>query len=867
MLLPSLAALLSGAAGLAYQMAWTRMILSVATAAVWAQAFTVAVFLAGLAAGARLGASAAVRAKRPLLGYAAAELGAAALAVASGPVIEWSAGLRSAGGLGLQLGVLGLFLALPATLLGASAPFLIAGLPGTGGDRGRWAGWIYGVNTIGALAGTIASAWWSIERFGLRGSLLGGAALATFAAILALLASRRVEPSAVEATRVSALAPRWAAAAAAGGFVGVGAEVLWTRLVSLVVPNTVYAFAESTAGVLAGVGIAGIIARVARAGAAIRIASSFAALGAVMLAIGPMFLMSLASSESTQFALARGELGASIGVIAILMVPASAAIGVCLPMIVAAERDQPAASAFGRLYAWNAAGCVAGSLAVGFVLLPGLGLAWTLRVLVAGAVLVAVALARPLDRRAVVLIGLTALTGGLLSFSSELPRDLYRLRIPEDHEILEFREGVHSDVMVTDDAAGRRRLWINSVWVAGTAASDARDAGTPHRLLGHLPALFVEEPKRAIGIALGTGQTFASILDHGVTRFDCVEINADVITLSREWFRDWNGGFLDDPRVTVHHDDGRSHLRGKGIDVDLIVLEPLQAWSAGTSALYAKDFYEEAERRLARGGVVAQWLPLYGQGTLETMAMVRSAVEVFPEASLWLDGFDGILILGRAPFAIDPGELSRRIRSRRLERDIDGFTSDGALAILPLFVMGPKGLGAWSDGVDAITDDRPTLEFAAARRFGVSQSKEILESLLRYVEPPIAYARTSSSSALLEQAAVVQRALVEERALRRRPDERAAVLETALARVPGSRHLSARYRSAIIEWAKLDAAAARSIYRRGIEHDPDFGEALVNAAIVEIESGNRSEAASLLERARAIERTRPAAERILERLR
>src|SRR5262249_24416153 len=149
---------------------------------------------------------------------------------------------------------------------------------------------------------------------------------------------------------------------------------------------------------------------------------------------------------------------------------------------------------------------------------------------------------------------------------------------------------------------------------------------------------FVENPRVATGIALGTGQTFAAALDHGFETLHRVEINRGVIDISSRWFKEANRGLLHNPHVRVHRDDGRAFLRQTEEKSDLIVLEPLQAWTAGTTNLYARDFYEEVKQALVDHGVVAQWIPFYGQGPEETKSMVQTALDVFPNGFLFMDG-------------------------------------------------------------------------------------------------------------------------------------------------------------------------------------------------------------------------------------
>jgi hypothetical protein len=201
------AVLLSGSAGLLYQVAWTRRVASVTSATVTAQAVVLGIFMAGLGAGALLAGRRARGLARPLLAYAGVEIAAALLASLSIPLIAWSDALRPYAvrlgadpvvGLWVQLLTLSAFLLLPAALMGASIPFVIEAVEreGVGAERSaRITSALYAINTLGAAAGFRDLAGW------------------------------------------------WQAAAVAG-FIGLGIEVVWTRLISLVVLNTVYAFTQ-----------------------------------------------------------------------------------------------------------------------------------------------------------------------------------------------------------------------------------------------------------------------------------------------------------------------------------------------------------------------------------------------------------------------------------------------------------------------------------------------------------------------------------------------------------------------------------------------------------------------------------------------
>lgn len=271
--------------------------------------------------------------------------------------------------------------------------------------------------------------------------------------------------------------------------------------------------------------------------------------------------------------------------------------------------------------------------------------------------------ARSLKRGASVVAG-SALAVGALHFSNGVPEQIFRSRLDPATEILESHEGPASHVMVTDAPNGRF-LWLNSQWVASSAG--------PHSAFGLLPGLFVRAPRHALGIALGTGQTFAAALEQGVEHLDCVDIDAGVIAL--------------------------------------------QAWSAGTSNLYSREFYEEAASALETEGALGQWIPLYGQGVEETRAMVRTGLEVFGHGSLWLTGRDAVLILSKHKFEVSLETLSGRISARGLEPELMRFPANGPADLLAFLLLADDGLARWSSGATIIEDDRP---FSSSTRPGRS---------------------------------------------------------------------------------------------------------------------------------------------------
>lgn len=747
-----LALVFSGAASLMYQVVWTRRLITVTSATATAQAIVLAVFMAGLGLGAWLAGRQSVRLRRPARAYVAVELAAALLALASLPVISASEGLRAtalragAGGASswIQLAVLAAFLLAPTTLLGASLPLLIEHAERTASPerRGRSIATFYGLNTVGACGGCLFAGFVTVERVGLVRTAALGAGCAVVAAVIAWIASRGAAERANESETVvatearHALVPRanhLSIAAALAGFVGVGAEIVWTRLFALILPNTVYTFTQVLVAVLLGISIGAFAAgavtrRMSGTSRILPVAGALVAVAAVLLGTIPWLVVRFADSAALQKSIASGRSLGSAALVLGCLVPVSALLAAVLPLLVLARSEGRPARTFGALYGVNILGSVAGSLAAGFVLIPIVGVKGAGAALVV-ATLALAALLLPRSSRAITIL----VAGGassILHFAHDIPREIYQRHLDPSVTIREVREGVSSHVMVTDDPkrGNERRLWINSFWVAGSTG--------PHRVFGLLPGLFNADPKRVLGIALGTGQTFAAALRHGATELDCVEIDPGVVELARRWFADVNGDLLHDPRVRVHVEDGRTFMRAATTRYDLIVLEPLQAWSAGTSNLYSREFYEEAKRILAPGGVIAQWIPFYGQGPEETRAMVSTGASVFPQSSLWLVAKDGVMLLSDAPFELRLDAIDQRLQERGLAADFATLSARGAADLLPYLLLGPTGIARWVEGAPVLVDDRPFLEFRAASQIGTTETRfrDIVRSALPAVD-------------------------------------------------------------------------------------------------------------------------------------
>jgi spermidine synthase len=787
----------SGAAALVYEVTWTRLLTLQLGHTVAAASTVLAAFMGGLAAGAwiagradeRLAGSNDAPARR-LRCYAFLETVVAVAALllplgltACAPALAWAyadgtAPFRFAA---VRVALSLLLLGIPAAAMGATFPLAAAWFAGNAasGATAADAGALYAANTAGAAIGAIATGFWLIPAIGLRGSTSAGVLLNLLAAAgglwLAAMPTttppssrgeRTERPPRKRAKQALSIAPspspRLAyAAAAISGFVALAYEVVWTRLLALVIGPTTYAFATMAAAFITGLAIGSAAgSRIAR-----RSARPGTWLGAMLL------LCAVAAAMAAWFAASRlplivaGEVtgpGVVFGAvvlrqalgIALLLLPMTFALGAAFPLALALT--SAGASAVGRdvarLYTANTLGAIAGALAGGFLLVPLLGLRSTIQwCAIIGALYGGWCLAIPWrdtasqagddgHRRAAsprspagrgrpALVGAVAaaaavalivalpawdrelLASGAYKYAPYLqPGDLDTVLRAGRLEY--YKEGAAGTVSVRR-LAGTRSLAIDGK----VDASNAGDMLT-QRLLGLLPVLLHPDPQDVCVIGLGSGVTVGSALSRSAVRHaDVVEISPEVVEASR-FFDHENNHALQAPGVRLIIGDGRSHLLLTPRRYDVIVSEPSNPWMAGVAALFTQEFFRAARARLKPDGLLCQWAHTYDISAGDLRSIVRTFGSVFPQGTLWLIGESDLLLIGTAGAAIGPHLDQLEAQWRRGAAPVAlsevGISGDGALfALLSLFAGGPHELVQFGDEAPIQTDDRMALEFSA----------------------------------------------------------------------------------------------------------------------------------------------------------
>lgn len=771
--------LVSGAAGLAYEIVWARQLSLLFGVSVHAVSAVLAAFMGGLGLGAELSGRRLDRGLAPLRLYAALEM-ALGVYVLLFPVFLIAMGkiypaLHSgAEGVTLYVTVVRFALSvailiIPTTLMGGTLPALVRHFTDTGNGAGPAAGRLYAVNTLGAVAGCVAAGFFMVENLGLSNTLRAGAALNIIIGAVVWTFFR--EPSwtlpadeekkkrtAPGASRLDSLP---LALFGLSGFCALALEVLWTRTLTLTLNNTTYAFSLILSIFLTGIGLGGASSSFALRRVKLAPSTLF---GFSMFGVGVFALASLVMFAANQSI--TGVIGAVmpkesflnlipgaepmapfVALALVAVFPSAFFMGAGFPLALesASPRDGKVGGDVGRLYAVNTAGCVLGSIAAGFFIIPHIGI--HMGVIAMGWLMVAGGAVMLLGRKRGALAPYLLTTiafAAPVTYAAVRAGDVSYLlnsqKLDAGSEVEFYEEGPSATVLVsrqdTDLSPNRapmKRLWINGDPIAGAF----REALQLERLLAHIPLLLHDDPKTGLVICFGTGSTAGAALTHGLSSVTAVDISKEVFHAA-PFFSHGNQDVMKNPRLKTVEEDGRNYLLTTKSKFDFITAEPPPPSNAGVVSLYTMEFYELVKDRLESGGVFSQWIPLHHMSTDDFRSLVRSFAEAFPDYLVWHTKWDAILLGSNDPIGINLARMDERIKKPEIARSLKEIGVTDARRIVVNYMFGQQGVYELVKDVQPVKDDRPFVEFTAPReaRVGVSIKGRNLEKVLALRTPP-----------------------------------------------------------------------------------------------------------------------------------
>jgi spermidine synthase len=740
---------ISGAAGLLYEVVWTRQLTLILGVTAPAVSTVLATFMAGLGLGGAL-AGRFVRNRNPIKFYAFCELGIALFGIATPFLLDALAPVyvmikqKLGGGSGLTAAraAFSAFILLPPSLLmGATMPALSKWAVAASGQArsGRAIGFLYAINTLGAVAGTLGAAFFSIEAYGVRGTIALAAACNCTAALAAYSLSSRfstvTEAAATEGSPVRPSGDRNRiiafAVTALSGMSALLCEGIWTRyLVYAIGDNSAYAFAEMLAMFLFGIAVGSWAA----SPLVDRTRNPFAWLAVIQGLIACTSVASTALLDSRGRYAGFGDpytgdieatwatfLWAGVWSSAKVVLLPTLLFGATFPFIakIVTRQSATAATDVGRALAWNTGGAILGALASGFLILPVLG--FTKGMIATGSIeLVAGALAMTrsgsrLWVSALCGASIIILFGGSCAWALSV-RDAAARALIQDSardKMLFYEDGAVSSVAVVEDTS----TGFRTLYVGGDAQASTDPGGMLHlRLLGHLPALFHRNPKSGLVICCGAGVTLGSLASHPLDSIEVCDLSPTIIQLNRDGLFDLgNHRVFNDPRLRVTIDDGRNHLLATGRTYDVITTDPIDPDDAGVTSIYCKEFYQLVDKRLNPGGVACQWLTM--QYSIDVYkSLIQAFRSAFPDCYLYDGDFTTVLV-GRKPGGkpVSFDRLKSAFEVDPVRKSLADVGIDDPYDLLALEIAGPSALAAFCGDAPANSDEHPIAEVVAPR--------------------------------------------------------------------------------------------------------------------------------------------------------
>jgi spermidine synthase len=802
----------SGCAALVYEVVWFQMLTFIIGSSSISLGVLLGTYMGGMCIGSITLPRIISSKRHPLRVYAFLELGIGIIGISilyAVPYIDKfyivHAGSGSSGLLMRGL-VCAICLLPPTFMMGATLPAIARWVEATPKGISRL-GFFYSSNIIGAVLGCLLAGFYLLRIYDVTIAAYTAAminlAIAVTGMVLSLktpttftLACRNEEQIIRNTefhTQNSELKTQNAIylAIALSGLSALGAEVVWTRLMSLILGGTVYTFSIILATFLTGLAIgSGIGSFISRQALTPRIVFGlFQLLLLITIAWSAHLIINSIpfwpiAPWITQKPWINLMYDLARCLYAILLPACLWGASFPLALSCVISQGQDTGKVTGSVYAANTIGAIIGSLGFSLIIIPLFGTQQAQRILIGIATVSSLIIIIPIfwqSKTQIILnyrvkrsffrfAGIVFLTvAAFLSMMSVLsiiktPWSLFaygRLMAMMNHRVtpgivkpedilnnespkticIYAAEGMDSSVAVTRHTSGVQSFHSDGKVQASTDLRDMR----LQRMLGHISALLNKKPQSVLVVGCGTGVTAGSFTLHpDVNRIIIVDIEQIVPRRVAPMFSSVNYDVVNDKRTELVFDDGRHYIHSTNEKFDIITSDPIDPWAKGCAALSTVEYYQMCKDHLNQDGIISIWVPLYGSNLDTVKSLISTFFKVFPNGIIFGNDtsgscYDAVLLGMNGTAQINIDQLQQRLDQpdyALVRQSLADVNFNSVTELMAVYAGRAQDMQDWADGAQINYDKNLRLQYLAGLWLNSNVGAEILPEILVYYKFP-----------------------------------------------------------------------------------------------------------------------------------
>lgn len=781
---------MSGSAGLIYEVIWKDLLTNLLGSSSVAVTIILASFMIGLASGSLIigkkADSWSLKKIAKFYIFIEIVIGAYALALPSFmkyieqfyiisydfiPNILWSSIL-------LKSTFSMIILLIPTFMMGTTLPLISKYLSKSLDDYSKNVSLLYGLNTFGAIIGTLIAGFYLLENYGISGATYFSATLnftVAFCFYLFYKNSKLKEHSVNTKDKKEKKKKSFDEFSALllisytiSGVASMFYQVSWTRSLSLIIGTSTYAFTAMLATFLLGIAIGSLIYRyLPKNISKTKLYIFFQGVIVVSILLTtsliddlPFYFLTLIKDyfenwidiNYIRFLLTT-----------LIMIIPTIAMGTLFPIVcdIVASKNKKLTHTVGKTYAYNSFGATIGAILAGLAVLPLIGIQNSIYV---GAFLnilsliivslqtneikkifkISLLFSSLIFFLLTILIsdkwnpkimssGVYIYADNYLNVSNNLSdigvsnKDIWEATM-NNYELMYYKDGITDTVAVMKNMEGIISLMVNGK--VDASAKSEFDVAT-QIMIGQLPLLMHKNPQDVFLIGYASGITAGSILSHPIKNLDAAEISSSIVEASK-LFNKYNNNALYDERLNLQVKDARHMLMTSKKEYDVIVSQPSNPWIKGQSSLFSYDWYKIVNNHLKDDGIFMQWIPAYSISEQNLKIIINTLDKSFKTLTLWSSSVPGDLIIlatKKSNYKISYTNVQKRASFPNVNKQLVKIGLNPETLLRDLFLKSNKEintyLGNEHKNLPINTDDKLITEYTAPKNMLNDKSVEL----------------------------------------------------------------------------------------------------------------------------------------------